>query len=69
MADKLFSDQLRKAIQDCGQTQYRVAKESGVAQPHLSTFLSGQTGLSLAAVDKLCKYLRLQLVSPKKRER
>jgi plasmid maintenance system antidote protein VapI len=54
-------DQLREAILNCGQTEYRVAKESGVAQPILNRFLRGERGISLETAAKVCKYLDLHL--------
>ncbi len=55
-------DELRDAILNCGQTEYRVSKESGVAQPILNRFLRGERGISLETAAKLCKYLGLHLV-------
>ncbi len=69
MTGEPFSDQLRAAVRASGVTQYRIAKETGIAQPHLSTFLSGQTGLSMASVDILFQYLGLHVSSRKKRKR
>ena len=54
-------DELREAILHCGQTEYRVAKESGVAQPIVNRFLRGERGISLETAAKLCQYLRLHL--------
>jgi plasmid maintenance system antidote protein VapI len=56
-------DDLRKAILNSGQTEYRVAKESGVAQPIVNRFLRGERGISLETAAKLCKYLRLHLAA------
>jgi plasmid maintenance system antidote protein VapI len=54
-------DELREAIVKCGETEYRVAKESGVAQPILNRFLRGERGISLETAAKVCKYLSLHL--------
>ncbi len=54
-------DELRNAILHCGQTEYRVAKESGVSQPVLNRFLRGQRGISLETAAKFAAYLRLHL--------
>ena len=54
-------DELRQAILHSGETEYRVAKESGVAQPIVNRFLRGERGISLETAAKLCKYLRLHL--------
>jgi plasmid maintenance system antidote protein VapI len=53
--------ELRQAILNCGQTEYRVAKDSDVAQPIVNRFLRGERGISLETAAKLCKYLRLHL--------
>ena len=54
-------DELREAILNSGQTEYRVAKESGVTQPIVNRFLRGERGISLETAAKLCKYLGLHL--------
>jgi len=54
-------EELQQAILDSGQTEYRVAKESGVAQPILNRFLRGERGISLETAAKVCAYLGLHL--------
>jgi plasmid maintenance system antidote protein VapI len=54
-------EELRKAILQCGETEYRVAKESGVPQPVLNRFLRGERGISLETAAKLAAYLGLRL--------
>jgi len=54
-------DDLREAILNCGETEYRVSKESGVAQPILNRFLRGERGISLETAAKVCEYLGLHL--------
>jgi transcriptional regulator with XRE-family HTH domain len=54
-------DELREAILNSGETEYRVAKESGVAQPILNRFLRGERGVSLETAAKVCQYLSLHL--------
>ena len=62
MAKKLsLSEQVRRAIQDSGKTQYRIAKESGVDKGALSRFMSGERGLTLESLDRLTDYLGLVL--------
>ena len=55
------SGRTREAILNCGETEYRVAKESGVAQPILNRFLRGERGISLETAAKVCQYLGLHL--------
>jgi hypothetical protein len=57
------SDQVRRAIKDCGLTRYRIYKETGIDQASLSKFLSGERGLSLEALDKLGELLHLEVVT------
>ena len=54
-------EELQQAILNCGETEYRVAKESGVAQPILNRFLRGERGISLETAAKVCQYLGLHL--------
>jgi hypothetical protein len=48
-------------IKNLGITPYRVSVMSGVSHAVLSRFLSGERGLNLATVEKLCKALDLVL--------
>jgi len=57
----LMSDQLRQAIDDCGETRYRIAKETGINEAALSKFYLGQRGLSMKALDALGEYLQLTI--------
>ena len=54
-------DQLRKAIKESGLTQYRIAKDSGVPQPVVNRFVTGERGLTLESAAKLCLLFRLRL--------
>ncbi len=55
------SDQLRRAIDECGLTKYRIYVETGVDQATLSKFVRGERGVSLDTFDVLCDYLGLEL--------
>ena len=57
------SEQLRKAIKNYGSV-YRVAKDSGVAQPVVLRFANGERGLTTATVDTLCEFFGMQLTEP-----
>ena len=54
-------DQLQKAIADSDETEYAIAKVSGVSQSVVNRFVHGQRGISLETVAKLCDYLKLDL--------
>ena len=60
-------DQLRAAIEGCGETPYRIAKETGVPSPTLSRFLNGGRDIRLETAATLAAYLGLELVKPGKR--
>ncbi|WP_437202241.1 helix-turn-helix domain-containing protein [Planctomicrobium sp. SH664] len=61
MQTKLISEALRDAIKNCGDSRYRLAQETGIAESNLSRFMNGQSQLSMKAVDRLCRYLSLEL--------
>lgn len=46
-------------------TQYRICADTGVAQPSLSKFMSGQRGLSIKSMEKIAAYLKLELTQHK----
>jgi len=60
-----LSDQLRRAIANCGQTRYQIAQATGIGQAALSRFVHGERGLSLESIDKLAEYLHLEVVMKK----
>jgi transcriptional regulator with XRE-family HTH domain len=62
------SDELRKAVETCGMSRYRIARELGVSESTLSRFMSGERGLTLKTLDKLCEFLGLQLSKGRKRK-
>jgi hypothetical protein len=64
-----ISDQLRRAIESCGESRYRLWQATGVDQATLSRFMSGKTKLTLDSVDRLCAYLGLQLTKREEKER
>ena len=62
-----FSEQVRRAIIDCGMTRYAIYKQTGVSQATLSRFITGRGSLSLESLDKIaeCIGLRAELDRPK----
>ena len=63
---KKLSDQIRQAIDDCGLSRYRLWQETGIDQSTLAKFYNGQQGLSMKALDRLGKYLKLTIVLGRK---
>ena len=61
-----FSDQVRQAIETCGKTRYRLAKETGVDESLLSRFVRGKCNLSLNQIDKLADNIGFGVKMPKK---
>jgi hypothetical protein len=56
-----LTDQIRAALENCGETRYRVAKNSGLNEPQLYRFMAGAE-ISFKALDKLAEYLGLEIV-------
>jgi len=62
MSKKLsFTDSLRRAIIDSDLTRYRISKLTGISQPILSRFVSGERGIRLPKLDTLAVLLGLQV--------
>jgi predicted transcriptional regulator len=64
-----LSDQLRQEIRDCGETRYRIAKETGISQSALSLFCSGKRGLSMNAIDSLVLFFKWKFATQRLRRR
>lgn len=60
------TEQLRKAVEQCGETRYAISKATGIPESVLSRFVAGGKGLRSENIDLLCAYLRLEL-RPKRR--
>ena len=63
-----LSDQIRRAVDDCGQTRYRISKETGIDQSTLSRFMSAERGLPMNTLDTLADYLDLNITVGKGRK-
>ena len=63
---KQFSDEIRGAVQNCGKTRYRIAKETGIDAATLCRFVQGQVGLSMDSLDKLADCIGLHVASKHK---
>ena len=64
---KKLSEQIRDAVESCGQTRYAIAKATGIHQATLSRFISGERGLPMTTLDKLADYLNLNLQAAKRK--
>ena len=58
---KKLSDQLRKLLDECGQTRYRIAQATGIDEGSLAKFYNGHRGLSMDALDRLAVYLGIHV--------
>ncbi len=56
-----LSDQIRRAVDNCGQTRYRISKETGIDASTLSRFASRERGLPMNTLDRLADYLDLNI--------
>ena len=65
----LVSEQLRQAIRRRGESLLHIAGQTGVDDGSLSRFMRAQRGLTTKSVDRLCKYLSLELRESKQKGR
>ncbi len=56
-----LAETLRKAIEESGETVAALARGSGIPQPVLHRFVSGERDLTLRTADKLLDYFDLEL--------
>ncbi len=68
---KLFSDQLREIVGECGIPPAEIARQTSIDKSTLSRFLSGERGLPMATLDALAEFLQLEvrLLGPKRTQR
>jgi plasmid maintenance system antidote protein VapI len=64
-----FSDELRRAVDDCGLSRYRLCKELGIAESTLSRFMSGERGLTMKCLDRLSELLDLHVTTGERRRK
>ncbi|MCC7193573.1 MAG: helix-turn-helix transcriptional regulator [Phycisphaeraceae bacterium] len=63
-------DHIRKAIAASNKSRYRMAKETGISEPHLCQFMAGTKGLSVEALERLADCLGLEIITnPKNNNR
>ena len=56
-----LTQSLKHAIRNSNQTEYQIAKQSGVSQIVISRFLSGERDIRMATADKLAGVLGLKI--------
>lgn len=60
-----MSDQLRRAIRDSGLSVYAISKGSGVSQPVVARFSTGQRDIRMETADKLFAFFQMRATAPK----
>ena len=63
-----LSEQIRHAVEHCGETRYAISKATGIDQATLSRFVSGERGLPMKTLDRLGEYLGLYVVMNRQRK-
>ena len=58
-----FSEVIRQAIRERGLSQREIARVTGVAQPIISRFMSGERTLRMDTASVLIHYLGLELAA------
>lgn len=58
-----MTEQLRQAVETCGQTRYAIGKATGIPASVLSRFVADHRGLRSENIDRLCAYLGLVLTT------
>ena len=67
MAKRLsFADQIRKAINESGQSRYAICKRMDFSESVMSKFMHGTSGLSLDTLDRLADVIGMSIVSNSK---
>lgn len=61
------TEQLRRAVENCGRTRYQISKQTGIPASVLSRFVAGGRGLRSESFDTLCSHLGLMLVEKPRR--
>jgi transcriptional regulator with XRE-family HTH domain len=63
-----FSDQIREAVNASGMSRYAICKAIGLNQGAMSRFMSGKSGMSMAALDRLAELLGLRVVDGRRKD-
>jgi plasmid maintenance system antidote protein VapI len=61
-----LSDEVRKAIDDSGESRYAIAKATGIDESALGKFYNGQRGITTDTLDRLAEHLKLRIVMDRK---
>jgi len=61
----MIIETIRKHIETCGKTRYRICKESGVSEAQLCRLMKGKT-VTAETAEVLLQYFGLEIVSKKR---
>jgi transcriptional regulator with XRE-family HTH domain len=66
-----MSDQVRRAIENCGLTRYAIAKQTGITEGGLSRFMAGERDMTLRTLERIAPYIGVRLIvtRPKRRRK
>ena len=62
-------DEIREVIERSGTSRYAISKATGVSQAQLSRLMAGQSGLSIASLERVADYLGLEIIIRPKRQK
>ena len=68
MIANMIIETIRKHIEQCGKTRYRIAKETGVGEDQLCRIMQGRT-CTIETADVLFKYFGLTVTKKGKKKR
>ncbi len=68
LMSKILND-IRKAIEASNKSRYRLSKDTSIPQSQLSRLMTGESGLSVEALERLAKALELEIVIRNKTKR
>lgn len=60
-----FTEQLRRLIENSGETRYRIGTETGIDHATISRFMNGKGGLSMPNLDALAEHLGWKVIAEK----
>ena len=63
---KNYSDQVRRAINQCGMSRYAISKASGVSQGMLSRFVAGEMDMTLRTLGRIAPFIGVDITVVKR---
>lgn len=68
MIVRMIIETIRKQIEQCGKTRYRIAKETGVGEDQLCRIMQGRT-CTVETADILLRYFGLSIAKSKRNKK